>query len=68
MRICGVAGKGRFGIVYYGYRKTNGEEIAVKKIFQDNRYKTKELKILKMINNPFLLKVKDHFFTKEENK
>ena len=50
-----MAGKGRFGIVYYGYRKSNGEEVAVKKIFQDKESKHRELKILKMIKNPFLL-------------
>ena len=68
MRICGVAGKGRFGIVYYGYRKSNGEEVAVKKIFQDKESKHRELKILKMIKNPFLLSIKEHFLAKEQNK
>ena len=40
-QIEGVAGKGTFGVVYYGTNKQTGEKIAIKKVFQDKKYKNR---------------------------
>ncbi len=37
----GVAGKGTFGVVYFGVNRATGEKIAIKKVFQDKKYKNR---------------------------
>jgi glycogen synthase kinase 3 beta len=37
----GVAGKGTFGVVYFGSDRSTGEKIAIKKVFQDKKYKNR---------------------------
>ena len=37
----GIAGKGTFGVVYYGRVRLTGEKIAIKKVLQDKRYKNR---------------------------
>lgn len=37
----GVAGKGTFGVVFYGKVIETGERIAVKKVLQDKKYKNR---------------------------
>lgn len=37
----GVAGKGTFGVVYFGVIRATGEKIAIKKVFQDKKYKNR---------------------------
>ena len=42
--------------------------MAVKKVFQDKKYKNRELEILKMIKNDFILNVIQTFYTQEKEK
>ena len=37
----GLAGKGTFGVVYTGKDKQTGQKIAIKKVFQDKKYKNR---------------------------
>lgn len=37
----GVAGKGTFGIVYFGKVALTGEKVALKKVLQDKKYKNR---------------------------
>jgi hypothetical protein len=48
----GVAGKGTFGVVYFGTNRLTGEKVAIKKVFQDKKYKNREHQILKMLKHP----------------
>ncbi len=59
----GVAGKGTFGVVYLGTNRETGEKIAIKKVLQDKKYKNRELQILKVLNHPNNLAMKDSFLT-----
>ncbi len=61
----GVAGKGTFGVVYFGVNRETGEKIAVKKVLQDKKYKNREHQILKMLNHPNNLAMKESFLTTE---
>ena len=61
----GVAGKGTFGVVYMGIDRNNGERIAIKKVFQDKKYKNREHTILKMLEHPNCLSMRDSFLTHE---
>ena len=61
----GVAGKGTFGVVYYGRNRLTGEKIAIKKVFQDKKYKNREHTILKMLSHPNNLSLLDSFISHE---
>ena len=37
----GVAGKGTFGTVYIGHVRGSGKKIAIKKVYQDKKYKNR---------------------------
>ena len=42
-----VLGSGSFGIVYQAQVVETNETVAIKKVFQDKRYKNRELQIMK---------------------
>lgn len=58
-----VVGRGTFGIVYKGLLKRTGEVVAVKKVFQDQRYKNRELALMQLLVHPNIIQVKHHFYT-----
>ena len=43
-----------------------GNEVAIKKVFQDMRYKNREVLILKELYHPCVIELKNAFFTKGE--
>jgi len=47
-----VAGKGTFGMVYFGVNRSTGQKVAIKKVFQNKKYKNREDTILKMLKHP----------------
>merc|ERR1719163_1765321 len=47
-----VLGSGSFGIVYQAQVVETGESVAIKKVFQDKRYKNRELQIMKELRHP----------------
>ena len=59
----GVAGKGTFGVVYFGSDRSTGEKIAIKKVFQDKKYKNRQHTILKMLKHPNNLQMKESYLT-----
>ena len=59
-------GEGTFGQVYKA--NMGSRVVAVKKVFQDKKYKNRELEILKMIKNDFVLNVIQTFYTQEKEK
>lgn len=48
-------------------RLADGKLVAVKKVFQDRKYKNRELEILQMLNNDFVLNVLFTYHTVEKN-
>jgi glycogen synthase kinase 3 beta len=60
-------GNGSFGSVYMAKCKETKEIVAIKTVFQDVRYKNRELLILKELNNINCIKIKDYFYTNSEN-
>jgi len=61
-------GSGSFGTVYLATIAETGEMVAIKKVFQDKRYKNRELAILKELDHPNLVKTRQNFFTPGEKK
>ena len=43
--------------------RRNGETVAIKKVYQDKRYKNRELQILKILKHPFCIQMRHYFYT-----
>lgn len=63
-----VIGNGSFGIVYQATCNNTGETVAIKKVLQDRRYKNRELQIMKIVNHPNIVEVRDCFYSKGRNR
>lgn len=59
----GVAGSGTFGVVFQATIAETGESVAIKKVFQDKRYKNRELQILQQLAHPHVTTLKNAFYT-----
>mmetsp|Transcript_6877 Transcript_6877/g.12514 ORF Transcript_6877/g.12514 Transcript_6877/m.12514 type:complete len:353 (-) Transcript_6877:528-1586(-) len=60
-----VIGHGSFGVVYQAVIVETGETVAIKKVFQDRRYKNRELQIMKEMNHPNIISLKHEFYSSE---
>lgn len=62
-----IIGNGSFGVVYRALEsntfKRGKEIVAIKKVYQDKRYKNRELQILKILKHPFCIKLRHYFYT-----
>ena len=61
-----VIGQGAFGKVRLAIIKKTGEKVAIKKVFQDKRYKNRELPIMKELHHPNIVELKSYYCTKAE--
>ena len=58
-----IIGSGSFGVVYQATVSETTETVAIKKVFQDKRYKNRELQIMKELNHPNVIKLRHYFYT-----
>lgn len=58
-----VLGNGSFGVVCEARCLETGEQVAIKKVLQDPRYKNRELDVMKELNHPNVVTLKDYFYT-----
>lgn len=58
-----IIGSGSFGVVYKANVAETGETVAIKKVFQDRRYKNRELPILKDLNHPNCIRMRHAFYS-----
>ena len=61
-----IVGSGTFGVVYQANCIETGEKVAIKKVFQDKKYKNRELQIIKELFHPNIVKLKSSFLTTGE--
>lgn len=61
-----VIGSGSFGVVYQATVSETTEIVAIKKVFQDKRYKNRELSIMKELDHPNIIKLRHYFYTPGE--
>ena len=61
-------GRGAFGKVLLATVKETGEKVAIKKVFQDRRYKNRELPIMLELHHPNIVELKSFYRTKAEKK
>ena len=59
-----IIGQGAFGEVFLAKIIKTGEKVAVKKVFQDRRYKNRELSIMQKLNHPNIVKLLAFYYTK----
>jgi len=58
-----VIGNGSFGVVFQASVAETGEVVAIKKVYQDKRYKNRELQIMKELYHPNIVNLKHAFYT-----
>mmetsp|Transcript_8590 Transcript_8590/g.16864 ORF Transcript_8590/g.16864 Transcript_8590/m.16864 type:complete len:377 (+) Transcript_8590:526-1656(+) len=58
-----VVDKGTFGTVYLATVAETGEQVAIKKVLQDRRYKNRELQIIKELNHCNVVGLRHAFYT-----
>ncbi|OHS98255.1 CMGC family protein kinase [Tritrichomonas foetus] len=56
-------GQGAFGVVYCARSNIDGSLVAIKKVLLDPRYKNRELETLQMVDNRYVIKLKNSFKT-----
>ena len=59
-------GSGAFGEVFLATIISSNERVAVKKVFQDKRYKNRELPIMQELHHPNIVELKSYYCTKYE--
>lgn len=62
-----LVGQGTFGKVFRAKLLRTGQIVAVKKVFQDPKYKNREVEIVSMLEGEFTMRVLGTFSTTEEN-
>ena len=63
-----VIGKGSFGVVYKARNLESKETVAIKKVYQDRRFKNRELQIMRRIKHPNIVELKNYYFSTSSNK
>ena len=58
-----VCGNGSFGIVFQAKVIQTGEVVAIKKVYQDRRYKNREYTLTKTLNHLNVIHLKHAFYT-----
>ncbi|XP_024993261.1 shaggy-related protein kinase epsilon-like isoform X2 [Cynara cardunculus var. scolymus] len=58
-----VVGTGSFGVVFQAKCLETGEAVAIKKVLQDKRYKNRELQIMRLLDHPNIVPLKNCFYS-----
>lgn len=62
-----LIGSGAFGVVYLASVAETAEQVAIKKVLQDRRYKNRELQIMKDLQHPNIVGLKHAFYSQGDN-
>jgi kinase len=62
-----IVGNGTFGVVYQAKVQETGEIVAIKKVFQDKRFKNRELQVMLEFDHQNVIKIKHNFLTNGDN-
>lgn len=62
-----IVGSGTFGVVYQASCVETGERVAIKKVFQDKKYKNRELQIIRELLHPNIVRLRTSFLTSGDN-
>jgi len=62
-----MVGSGAFGVVRYAELHPSGEKVAVKKVYDDPRYRNRELPISKLMDHPNVVKLRYYYYSNTAN-
>ena len=62
-----IIGSGSLGVMYKKVVSLTSEAFQIKKVFDYKRYKNRELQILKKLNHPKVIKLRNYSYTKGDN-
>jgi glycogen synthase kinase 3 beta len=68
---CKVIGNGSFGVVFQARlvgAPKDSEDIAIKKVLQDKKFKNRELQIMRLVSHPNVVDLRAFFYTNGEKK
>ncbi|KAF8502440.1 kinase-like domain-containing protein [Gautieria morchelliformis] len=68
---CKVIGNGSFGVVFQAKvisAPKGDDDIAIKKVLQDKRFKNRELQIMRLVSHPNVVDLKAFFYSNGESK
>lgn len=57
-----AVGQGTFGTVVLA-KDEQGQRVAIKRVLQDPRFKNRELQIMKLVNHPNVVALRDYYYT-----
>ena len=60
-----LIGAGTFGKVYNATYQKTGIKVAIKKVYNDRNYKNREIQLMRIVNNPFVIRQLADFITIE---
>ncbi|KAI8341195.1 kinase-like domain-containing protein [Chlamydoabsidia padenii] len=63
-----VIGNGSFGVVYQAKLVPSGEDVAIKRVLQDKRFKNRELQIMRLMDHRNVCGLKAYFINKGDQK
>lgn len=63
-----VLGHGSFGLVYESKHPDTGDTVAIKSVFQDRRYKNRELAMMVSLDHPNVVRLIHHFTHEDDTK
>ena len=61
-----VVGNGSFGVVFQATCVETRETVAIKRVLQDKRFKNRELQIMRLLEHPNVVKLKQSFYSTAE--
>ncbi|KAM7508687.1 hypothetical protein LguiA_019140 [Lonicera macranthoides] len=61
-----VVGTGSFGVVFQAKCLETSELVAIKKVLQDKRYKNRELQVMRLLDHPNVVQLKQCFYSNTE--
>ncbi|KAK9451937.1 kinase-like domain-containing protein [Limtongia smithiae] len=64
---CKMVGNGSFGIVYQTKLQPSGQDIAIKRVHQDKRFKNRELQIMRLVKHPNVVDLIAFFYSSSNN-
>lgn len=63
-----VVGNGSFGVVFQATCLETRETVAIKRVLQDKRFKNRELQIMRLLDHPNVVKLKQSFYSTQQDK
>lgn len=61
-----AVGNGAFGTVWRAVESSSGHVLAIKRVALDDRYQNRELSVMQELSHPNVVRLHDHFLTREE--